>query len=236
MPLSVSYRCPQKVVERARQWVSHIDPAPTAAEGVVRDITQEEFEKEHGTLKVGDAVLCRNTKPLVELAYQLIRKGIGAKVEGKDIGNGLVALAKRWKVRNVAGLNDKLDDYCEKQVQRLMAKGKEMQAQNLEDKVLTLKVIIGTLAGTASVADLIAKIQGLFGDTDNDKNKATTVILSTVHKSKGREWKRVYLYGRNRYMPSKYARQDWQRAQEVNLMYVAATRSQGELVEVAVNG
>ncbi len=36
------------------------------------------------------------------------------------------------------------------------------------------------------------------------------------------------------YQPSKYARKDWQLAQERNLQYVAATRAMSELVHVIV--
>jgi ATP-dependent exoDNAse (exonuclease V) beta subunit len=60
------------------------------------------------------------------------------------------------------------------------------------------------------------------------------VTLSTIHKAKGREWPKVFLLGRNRYMPSKYATQDWQLDQEKNLIYVAVTRAQEELIEVRV--
>ena len=35
-------------------------------------------------------------------------------------------------------------------------------------------------------------------------------------------------------MPSKWARQAWQQAQEINLMYVAVTRAKAELVEVEI--
>jgi hypothetical protein len=47
-------------------------------------------------------------------------------------------------------------------------------------------------------------------------------------------WKRVYILGMNKYMPSRYAKKDWQMQQEHNLMYVAVTRSMGELVYIDV--
>ena len=45
----------------------------------------------------------------------------------------------------------------------------------------------------------------------------------------------MYLYARNKLMPSGYARQDWQVVQEYNLIYVAITRAQERLVEVSVS-
>jgi superfamily I DNA/RNA helicase len=71
-------------------------------------------------------------------------------------------------------------------------------------------------------------------DRDGSESRIPTLTLCTIHRSKGREWQRVYLIGRNRYMPSSYARLDWELEQERNLMYVAVTRSKGELVEVRV--
>ena len=74
-------------------------------------------------------------------------------------------------------------------------------------------------------------IRGLFEDTTGPQQVLT---LSTVHKSKGREWSHVVLWGRNAFMPSKYARKDWQADQEKNLMYVAVTRAMCRLTEVTV--
>jgi DNA helicase-2/ATP-dependent DNA helicase PcrA len=72
----------------------------------------------------------------------------------------------------------------------------------------------------------------LFQDSDDPKKPRNAVTLSTVHKSKGREWPRVFLLGQEKYMPSKYARQAWQLEQEMNLIYVAYTRAMSELIFV----
>ncbi len=58
--------------------------------------------------------------------------------------------------------------------------------------------------------------------------------LLTAHRAKGLEFPRVFLWGRNAFMPSKYARQDWQKKQELNLEYVALTRAMRTLVDVSV--
>ena len=41
------------------------------------------------------AVLCRNNAPLLSMAFKLLRRGIGVKMLGRDIGKGLVPLAKK---------------------------------------------------------------------------------------------------------------------------------------------
>lgn len=235
LPLTVSYRCAKAVVAQAQTIVDHIQAAPSAAEGNFGMITQGEFASDYyKELGPTDAVLCRNTKPLVELAFTLIQKGIGCHVEGKDIGRGLVLLAKKWKnAVTVADLIDRLDDHLAKQTERLLGKGQEMKAESLADRIETIKVIASGLPDDAPLAELVARINDLFEDTEPG-SQPRHVILSTVHKSKGREWERVFILGRNKYMPSKFARQQWQMEQEINLQYVAITRAKTTLVEVMV--
>ena len=87
--------------------------------------------------------------------------------------------------------------------------------------------------GKNSVEDFITFVNNLFGDT-KDGEVAKVLTLSTIHKSKGREWNRVYILGRNKYQPSKYAKKEWQVQQEINLLYVSATRARQELVFIEV--
>jgi DNA helicase-2/ATP-dependent DNA helicase PcrA len=240
LPLTVSYRCPRVVVEHARKWVSHISAAPEAPEGIVRELPEREFLKL--TPDAADAVLCRNTKPLVELAFQYIRRHIPCHVEGREIGQGLIALARRWKdVWRAEELVDHLEDFLKEERAKLLRRGREEKAEALSDRVETLLVLIESLKPGATVQDLEQVIRDLFQDSEVEEatvgglfKPKKTLTLSTVHKAKGREWSRVFILGRNRYMPSKYAKQDWQLEQEKNLIYVAVTRAMNELVEVVV--
>lgn len=236
LPLTITYRCPKRVVDHARLWVSHIEAHASAPEGAVSTIPLSallEQKKGSPMLTSADTILCRNTKPLVELAYHFLQQGIGCHVEGRDIGRSLMALTRKWRVSKVEALLDKLDEYLGKETARLLAKGQEQQAANLADRIETLKVIGESLPEGATIADLGKAVDALFGDTEAGK-PSSTLTLSTVHKAKGREWKRVYLLGRNKHMPSKYARQAWQLLQEDNLCYVAVTRAMQELLEVVV--
>lgn len=103
------------------------------------------------------------------------------------------------------------------------------------DRVDTLKVIAASLPAGATIDDLRSLINSLFEDSDTGYAKPS-FTLSTIHKAKGREWPTVYWYGRDRYQPSKFAKKGWQIEQEVNLMYVAATRAQETLIEVMAAG
>jgi len=86
-------------------------------------------------------------------------------------------------------------------------------------------------ADDAPVARVTAAISKLFGDTPPGQ-RPRVVTLSTIHKSKGREWHRVLWWGKETYQPSIYAVQKWEYVQERNLMYVAATRAQHTLLHV----
>jgi len=55
------------------------------------------------------------------------------------------------------------------------------------------------------------------------------VTLATIHKSKGLEADRVWWLNASA-CPASWARQPWQKQQERNLCYVAATRAKAELV------
>jgi superfamily I DNA/RNA helicase len=182
---------------------------------------------------VDDVILCRKDAPLVTLAYQLIRRGIGCQVEGRDIGRGIMAMLEKYKIRSLDRLKVKIVEYADREAGKLMAKGKEMAAAAIMDKAETATALIDGMPKGSTIDDLRARVATIFGDTEEGE-RPRRLTLSTIHKAKGREWGKVYLYGRNAFMPSKYARQEWQLQQEYNLAYVAVTRAQKELVEVLV--
>lgn len=189
------------------------------------------FQTENVTAE--DVGLCRNTKPLVETAYAMIAVNLPCRVEGRDIGEGLVSLATKWKrIKALGDLRDRLDEYLTEESAKWTAKNLPSKVQAVEDKVQTLYVIIDnlTVKGLTTVADLVTHIRSLFGDTP-DGQKPRVFTLSTIHKAKGREWERVYLI-RPDLIPSRYAQQAWQIEQENNLLYVAQTRAKKELVYV----
>lgn len=238
LPLTTTFRCPKAVVEKAREIVSHIEAHETAPDGMVHEMDETTLIQiaEHGgdlayagLHPTDDAILCRNTKPLVSLAYQLIRRGVACHVEGRDIGAGLIKLANRWWVRDLDELRERLEAFGEREIEKLIAKGRETQAEALHDKIDTLYVI---MEQCQTLDQLRQKIVDLFMDGEHEAKP--TLTLSTVHKAKGREWPRVFVLGKNAYMPSKYARQAWQLQQESHLIYVAYTRAMEELVLVNV--
>jgi DNA helicase-2/ATP-dependent DNA helicase PcrA len=235
MPLSVSYRCPQAVVSFVRRWVSHIEAHPSAPVGEVADVSAEDFFAGHveglkNGLGASSAILCRNTKPIVALAFQIIRSRVPCRVEGRDLGVGLKKLATRWKrPKTLQALDSQLADYLDKEIEKLLAKKREDKVQAITDKVETLRVMIDQCLqeGKTQLEDLYAVIDSLFGD-----NVTGMLTLSTIHKSKGREWNTVYWLDRAGTCPSKWAKKPWEQKQEIHLMYVAGTRAKSALYEL----
>lgn len=231
LPLSVTWRCPKAVVALAQTKVPDIEAAPSAPEGKVTSISKDDFLKlaTDGQLTKDDAILCRNTAPLIETAYKLIRAGVPCKVEGRQIGEGLIALCRRWKIKTTDALQNRLNDYQEREVQKAMAKGQEQKAEAVADKCETLRQIILAVNGKGlnNVSDVIEFINNLFAD-----DVKGVLTLATYHRSKGREWGNVFLWEHAARCPSRAAKQAWQLAQEENLAYVAFTRAMRTLTRI----
>ena len=238
LPLTVTYRCPKAVVREAQKVVSHITAHESAPEGEFRQIDQRQFTEEVVGWNAKDygetAILCRVNAPLVSLCFALIRASIPAKIEGREIAAGLVALATRWKSPDLEVLEENLEKWFDRETAKALAAENAGRAQKVEDEYETMIVLIQNTRekGGYTVADLVRTIEGLFGDGVSNTG---IVTLCSAHKSKGLEWKRVYLYGRNAFMPNKWARKDWELEQERNLVYVALTRAMDELIEVKVD-
>jgi DNA helicase-2/ATP-dependent DNA helicase PcrA len=229
LPMTITYRCPKAVVAFAQQWVSHIECADTAPEGNVSMISMEDFSARKD-LNGDSAVLSRTTKPLLQLAFGLIRRRIACKIEGRDdVGAKIIKLMQRWKVRSLDALSDKLDTYLERETKKLLDKKQEAKLDLVTDLVDTVRVIIDQCQKEKknTLEDAVAYVDNLFGE-----DVTGMLVLSTIHKSKGREWEHVFWLDRTGTCPSKWAKQQWMKEQEVNLMYVAATRAKAELIEV----
>lgn len=230
LPLTVTYRCPKAVVTFAKQWVSHIEAHESAPEGVISFSTFEDMIARRSELNGDTAILCRNTKPLVTAAFALIRERIPCRIEGREVAEGLKKLATRWaSIKTITALEDKLSEYQQREVKKALEAKKDKKVQEIEDKIETLRVIMNRCReeGHTRIDAVVAYLDSLFSD-----NVSGILTLSTIHKSKGREWKRVYWLDRLNTCPSRYATQDWERQQERHLCYVAATRSMSELIEL----
>jgi DNA helicase-2/ATP-dependent DNA helicase PcrA len=177
-------------------------------------------------IDIDDAILCRNTAPLVGVAFSLILKHKPARMLGREIGQGLSALVKKLKPKTIEELGDKLLVYQRSKIHELTEKGHESKVQAVLDKCECVRTFA---ANAESIDALHDQIKSMFAD------KSHAVTLSTIHKAKGLEWNKVFIL--NRWlMPSKWATQPWQQRQEAHLQYVAITRAKLDLVYITTEG
>lgn len=228
LPLSISYRCPRSVIALAQRTVPDIEARDGAPEGTVKKINEWQLVD----FDVTDLVVCRNTAPLVSLAYKFLRAHKAVKVMGRDIGEQLVSLIQKMRASTLEELDEKLQVYTQRETEKAVAARQEQKAERLNDQYESILAIIdGLPEDDRTIYAVIGIIRSLF--TDDGNGHRTT--LSTIHRIKGGEAHRVFILDVN-LMPSKYAKQDWQQVQERNLFYVAVTRSLDTLYFVTSEG
>lgn len=89
--LTTTYRCAKAIVADAARYVPDFQASPTAPDGLVRGLAIEKLDDD---VRVGDAILSRLNAPLVSRCLALLRRGVPARVEGRDV-------AAKLRVRGV---------------------------------------------------------------------------------------------------------------------------------------
>ena len=224
LPLSINYRCATSIVAHAKRYCPQLEPWDQSPEGSVESLSKLDLE----TVLPTDAFLSRTNAPLLPLAMALLRRGKGCKVLGKDIGQGLVELIKklekRYKVRDLDGLESALRSWAVEETKKLLKRDQEDRVHLIEDNMMSIQTLVDNLEpGDASIEGLIRVIGRIFSD-----DAGGLITLATVHKAKGMEWPRVFILNPS-LMPLPYAKLPWQLQQEYNILYVAVTRAQVDL-------
>lgn len=230
LPLSVTYRCPSSHVALAKRLAPEIEPAPNAAEGKVFVIKDAWLPK---WVRRGDLVICRYTAPLVQQCLALLQRRIPAVVRGMDIARNLLDVARQLFARGLVNWQDKLKAYRITEEDRILNNAAsdidaERQLVIRNDLLDSLEVLTTEVVrqGGVHIEHLTAYIQSFFSDDDG-----APVILSTIHKAKGKEADRVFiLYPKT--MPAVYARTANAARGEACVQFVALTRARKELIFV----
>lgn len=220
MPLSVCYRCARNIVSEVQDIVPEIESNPDSPSGVVRQGSLTE-------LKYGDWVVCRNLKPLIQTYLWLLKNHIKAKIRGKDIAEGIIAMINKTGASTLSGMMAGLERQCEALEKKLRDKGVSKPQKHPKMDLFRQKFyVIETFASEVKdVEELKRLIDSIFSDD------VTGIILTTIHKAKGLENERIFFLCPE-LIPSKFATQPWEFEQERNLYYVAVTRAKRELVYV----
>lgn len=225
-PLTTTYRCPKRVVAEAQRLVPDYTAAPTAPEGAIHSLP---LEKLAAAVAPGDFVLSRKNAPLVRVCLSILRTGTRAKVEGRDVGKGLLSLIQKLKPKSIPHFLERLTAWEAKETARASKLKKELaerKTAEIADQAECLRALSDGLSG---VPELTARIEHLFAD-DAAGNKSL-VVCSSVHRSKGLEAPRVFilkatLAGKK---PKPGEEPVPRHPEEVNIEYVAVTRAQESL-------
>lgn len=215
MPLTVSFRCPKSVVSVAQEIVPHIESAPGASEGTVGSSRVLDIAP-------GDFVVSRYNAPLVQCWLKLIKRGLGASIIGKDIGTSLVnMLRKHSESQDLRRAFLEMMTWVRAEQEKFRMQDKPERAESLSDRAEAIEAICEDAPAGTNVSWFERKVLQMFSD------HGSVITLSTIHKAKGLEFRRVHFLCREA-LPPKRARGPGAR-QEMNLIYVGVTRAMEEL-------
>lgn len=222
LPLTVSYRCPTSVIKYAQEIVPDIQAAPGAPEGKVTKLGKKWKLLD---FKDGDLIICRTTRHLITLAFQLMKARIPAQVVGNDIGAGIKGMIKRMNALDIDDLQKKVESWRDREVAKAEAKEQDSKVERIYDMAYTINMLIDSMGeDNRTIETLLATITTLFA-----VNVQAPIKLATIHKAKGLEAPRVYWLNSSQ-CPPQWVRKAWQKKQEMNLCYVAITRAMEELI------
>jgi DNA helicase-2/ATP-dependent DNA helicase PcrA len=231
LPMSVTYRCSKRVVEHVRQAlhgkVNDLVPRTGAPDGLVAEVSIADFESAFGPI-MGDFVLARTNKELMAAYKMLIRRRIPAAIAGKDLGKGLISLVEGTHAQTI----DEMHRTLARNFDDAQKAADDPEAQEALVELQDQIDAIGVLAENHTrVFNLIQDLEMIFDNDDaavlESKNQ---VVITTIHKAKGRERDRVWLMldGFPRKKSGALLNEE-----EYNVYYVGATRARENLFLVS---
>lgn len=167
--LSVSFRCPQRIVENAHWRVPDF-------KWFVEGGTVDRLDRlEAAAIAEGAAIICRNNAPLFRLALGLISAGRSVSVAGTDIGPKLVGILRKLGGEEMArpAVLSAISNWAERKSER------SASASDMAACMRVLAEHADNLGQTIAYAEWLFKQEG-------------NIHLSTGHKAKGLEWNVVY--------------------------------------------
>lgn len=251
LPLNYTRRCAKAIVREANIIVPDFYAFESNAEGIVDRLPFKgerpdptDLDGQGGAgysyrayVNDGNMLLCRTNAPLVSECFKFLKAGRKANIQGKDIGQGLIKTINKIEKRSpispflvknlIMALEAWLRDETEKEnVKKFPSETRLMALQDRHD---CLQCFCDDADPDAPVSVITGKIESIFSDKSRDG-----ILLSSVHKAKGLEAKRVFLLEpESSPIPHPMAKQKWEIDQEYNLRYVAITRAIEHLTYVS---
>lgn len=243
LPLTVTRRCGKAIVVEANKIVPDFEAHESNPEG---RITSARYPFQKNALgeteelpwnetympqaQAGDMLLCRTNAPLVTNCFRFLRKGIKANIQGRDVGQGLIATVNKLAKGELLSINPfvgLLSDWHINESGKESAKKypSETRLIGLQDRY---ECLLAFTEGASHTGDVVRKIEEVF--TDNKFSPG--LRFSSIHKAKGLEAKRVFFL-KPKTVFARPPKRAWEAVQAENLEYVAITRAIEELTYVS---
>jgi len=242
LPLTVTRRCGKAIVEEAKKIVPAFEAHETNPPGKVNydgvyptDAEGKERPRPHYTDSVqdGDMVLCRVNAPLVSQCFRFLKEGHRANIRGRDVGQGLISTIKKLSDNDpgsitVPELVGRLSQWLHSEQSAESAKRNPSDSRliALQDRY---DCLLCFTENQKTVEGVISRIEALF----TDKQNSAGISLSSIHKAKGLEARRVFLLQpKGATIPHPMAKSSWQLEQEDHLLYISISRARDEFTYV----
>lgn len=226
LPLSICYRCPKKVVQLAKEFVPQIESYENAPDGIVKIISLNDMVS---IAQPNDLILCRTNAPLVNVMFTLLRAGKKATISGRDTMKYIQNSIEQYAPTNLEDLQTKVTNRkirVSELLHSLILQPTSEEVIKEKRRCLSIidlsETILFFIDNSSSISDLNNKLNELFSD------KVVDITCSTVHRVKGLEADRVFIY-RHDLMPHPRAVHPRELQEERNIEYVAITRAKKEL-------
>lgn len=230
MPLSISYRCPDGVVARAKlisPEMEHWDEHPANGPDCVQEIMEGEMRPH---LQAGDVILSRRKAPMVRLCLELLKEGYNVTIKGDDVAKKMRGDVMELRVMNnwndsTASFHSLLSRFKGDKARGILSRpftNTERALQQLDDRVNCLQYFFEQLR-PPTFGDFILQLATAFD------RKGANILMMTIHKAKGLEWDRVLLLEHSKLPLTWNGQSDEQYTQEQNVLFVGLTRAKQKL-------
>lgn len=211
--LTTTFRCPKAVAEEARWRAPHINSPSWAKEGAVKTLSNWSVD----SLPQDAVLICRNNAPLYNMAIRLLLNGRFPQIVGNDIGRTLLKALSKLGDDHLPAIEvlSRIEDYERERLSR----AREHAKAGIKDFCQCLRIFCrhgSNLGDIKAYANHLINLEG-------------PVKLMTIHKSKGLEFRSVFILDRHL---CRIAEGLDGISQDHNLLYVAQTRAQEELTYI----
>lgn len=216
LTLSISFRCPQSVVNAARWRAPHMQWPEWAIEGSVNTLQKWSV----ADIPERAAIICRNNAPLFNIALKFLRNGRYPELSSGNIEKRITKIFS--SLGDPSMPIDQVVLALELWKEKELTKKKD--AAPVEDLFQCMLIFT---EGAANLRETIAAAERVF-------RSAGPIKLMTGHKSKGLEFPHVFILDQSLIrLKFKDGSPNWQ---ERNLLYVMQTRAQETLTYITTEG